>query len=105
MSTRQDWAAALLARVDLPVPPYGSPAWETAPEAEKVAACVLAAESWHHDRVHLEENVRVEVEALQRAYKAAEDAEYVARRDAHRAEWERKDWRPHPVNRRREAAA
>ncbi|GAA2097689.1 hypothetical protein GCM10009726_06340 [Nocardioides furvisabuli] len=61
-------------------PSYGSPEWCALPESSpaKVAAVVIAAESWARDGDELEERLRHEVLALSRANKQAEDGEYVA---------------------------
>lgn len=62
-------------------PSYGSPEWCALPEGSpaKVAAVVIAAESWARDGDELEDRLRREVLALSRANKQAEDGEYVAR--------------------------
>ncbi len=62
-------------------PSYGSPEWCALPEGSpaKVAAVVIAAESWARDGDELEERLRHEVLALSRANKHEEDADYLAR--------------------------
>jgi hypothetical protein len=78
--TRQEWARHLIdAAPD--APSYGSPEWLALPEGHpaKVAAVVRAAECWAVDGDDLERRLRVEVLALSRANKQAEDAEYVTR--------------------------
>jgi hypothetical protein len=99
---RRRWALAMIQRCQAPPPSYGSAAWLELAEGDvaKVAAVVIAAESWATDGDNLEENLRVEVAQLQASHKRLEDEEYVANRDAHRAYWSGKDWRPHPANRR-----
>jgi hypothetical protein len=89
ITARQRWARALMKRAGGRVPPYGSAEWLALPEGDsrKVAAVVRAAECWATDGDNLEERLRVEVEALQAAHKAAEDADYEARRDTHREMW------------------
>jgi hypothetical protein len=79
VNARQAWAQHLInAAPD--APRYGSPEWLALPESHpaKIAAVVVAAESWARDGDDLEERLRREVLALSRAYMQAEDAEYVA---------------------------
>lgn len=80
MVTRQEWAAHLIQRGGTAIPVYGSPEWLTLPESHpaKIAAVVTAAESWASDGDDLDRRLRIEVLALSRANKWAEDAEYVA---------------------------
>ena len=87
-AARHRWARSFIRRCP-DAPPYGSAAWLALPEGDagKVAAVVRAAECWATDGDNLEANLRAEVEALSAAHKAADDTEYVARRDAHREEW------------------
>jgi hypothetical protein len=70
-------------------PAYGSPDWLALPEGTpaKVAAVVRAAECWATEGDELEGRLRHEVEHLAAAFKADEDTDYAARRDAHRGEW------------------
>jgi hypothetical protein len=79
MNARREWAQRLIDRAPNP-PAYNSPEWLALPESHpaKVAAVVVAAESWARDGDELEERLRREVLALSRANKQAEDAEYVA---------------------------
>lgn len=79
MNARREWARHLLAAAP-DAPSYGSPEWLALPESSpaKVAAVVRAAECWAIDGDDLEARLRLEVLALSRAYKRAEDAEYVA---------------------------
>lgn len=79
----------MISRCEAPPPKYNSPEWLALAEGDvrKVAAVVIAAESWARDGDNLEENLRAEVEQLQRAHKAAEDAEYVAGIERHREQW------------------
>ena len=81
-----------------PIPGYGSPEWLALPDGDrrKVAGVVVAAECWAREADELEDRLRLEVEALQRAHKAAEDADYCARRDAHRESWTERGFRPDP---------
>ena len=65
----------------------------------KIAAVVVAAESWEKDRESLADNLAIELDVMQRTAKSLDDAEYSARRDAHHAEWANKSYRPHPSNR------
>lgn len=89
MNARERWAQRMLAAAERPLPRYGSPEWLALPEGDrrKVAAVIVAAECWARESDQLEERLRVEVEFSRIAHKLIEDAEYVARRDAHRAEW------------------
>lgn len=79
MNARREWAAVLIGRHPNPCR-YDSPEWLSLPDGhpEKIAAVVVAAESWARDGEELEERLRHEVLALSRANKQAEDAEYVA---------------------------
>jgi hypothetical protein len=79
----------MIHRCTTPPPQYGSEEWLNLPEGDfrKIAGVVNAAECWARDGDNLAENLRAEVEALRAAHKANDDAEYVARRDAHRQEW------------------
>ena len=89
IDSRKRWARRMMTRADGPSPAYGTPEWLALPEGDlrKVAAVVRAAECWATDGDELEERLRREVEALRAAHKRDEDADYAARRDAHRAEW------------------
>lgn len=79
MNARREWAQRFIDRAPNP-PAYGSPEFLALPEGHpaKIAAVVVAAESWARDGDELEERLRREVLALSRANKQAEDAEYVA---------------------------
>lgn len=92
---RRDWARRMRTLAAGPIPSYGSETWLALPEGDgrKVAAVVIAAECWAYGGDELEQRLRAEVAAASVAHKRAEDADYRARRDAHRAEWE-------PVTRR-----
>ena len=81
---RHEWAHRFTSRCTTPPPGYGSPAWLALEDADprKVAAVVLAAE--------------FAVLAVE-AHKAAEDAAFVARREAHRAAWTGSGFRRDPV--------
>lgn len=72
-----------------PIPPYGSQEWLALPEGNrrKVAAVVVAAESWARDGDELAERLAREVEEQRRAEKRSEDAEYVTEYVSHRKEW------------------
>lgn len=98
MNARVSWAARLIGAAMKPIPRYGSPEWLALPEGSpaKVAAVVVAAECWARDADELEERLRAEVELSRAAHKADEDAEYVARRDAHRESWTGRGFRPEP---------
>jgi hypothetical protein len=91
MNARRRWAEWMMIQAGGPVPRYGSPEWLALPEGDrrKVAAVIVAAECWAREADELEDRLRVEIEFSRIAHKLIEDAEYVARRDAHRAEWKR----------------
>jgi hypothetical protein len=96
---RRRWAYALTSRCDTPPPSYGSPEWLALPDGpEKVAAVVIAAECWAFDGDHLEQTLRAELEFSRHAHKAAEDAAYRERRDAHRATWTGRGFLPDRSN-------
>lgn len=99
---RRRWAYVMVSRCSEPPPAYGSAEFLALPDGDlrKVAAVIRAAENWATDGDNLEENLRVEIETARAAHKALDDAEYVARRDAHRAASEATSYRPHPANRR-----
>lgn len=86
---RRRWAYKMMARCAAPPPAYGTAEWLALPEGsvEKVAAVVRAAECWATDGDNLAENLRVQAEAAARAHKDLDDAEYLARRNAHREEY------------------
>ena len=87
-SPRARWARRFIDAAEKPLPRYGDPDWLALPEgdARKIAAVVIAAECWATDADSLAEAVRLEVEA----FKRTEDADYQARAEAHRAEWQPK---------------
>jgi len=89
MDARRRWARRLIARCEGKPPTYGTGEWLALPEGDgrKVAAVVLAAESWAAEGDELETRLRAEVEAMRLAHKRLEDEEYAARRDAHRSQW------------------
>lgn len=89
MNARRRWAERMLIQAGTPVPRYGSPEWLALPEGDrrKVAAVIVAAECWAREADEIEDRLRVEIEFSRIAHKLIDDAEYVARRDAHRAEW------------------
>jgi hypothetical protein len=92
---RRRWAYRLISRCATPGPAYGSPEWLALPDGpEKVAAVVRAAECWATEGDDLLENLRAEIELSQAALKATEDADYIASRDAHRADWTGGGFRP-----------
>lgn len=94
---RRAWAYELVSRCVTSPPSYGSPEWLALPDGpEKVAAVVIAAECWALDGDKLEERLAAEVDALREGHKAAEDAAYEARRDAHAADWTGARFRPDP---------
>lgn len=71
--SRSLWAQGLIARSPEP-PPYGSPEWLALPESHpaKIAAVVIAAESWARDGDDLDA-------LLELANKREDDAEFVSR--------------------------
>ncbi len=86
---RRRWAFRMVERCQTPPPSYGSAEWLKLPEGDyrKVAAVVIAAEAWAVDGDNLEERLHAELAIEREAFKRAEDADYAARRDEHRAEW------------------
>lgn len=86
---RRRWAYKMVARCSAPPPAYGTAEWLALPEGsiEKVAAVIRAAECWATDGDNLHENLRAQAEAAARAHKQLDDAEYVARREAHREQY------------------
>lgn len=95
---RRRWAYGYLRRVSKPPPAYGTPEFLALPEGpEKWAACVRAAEAWAGDGEDLELKLRIEVEAMQRAYKLAEDTDWNQRREAHEQSWTGTGFRRDPA--------
>lgn len=94
---RRRWAHALISRSPAPPPSYGSLEWQRLPEGHpaKVASAVIAAECWARAGDTLAEDLAAELESLRHAHKRLEDAEFVARRDAHRRSW--RGGRYHPT--------
>ncbi len=88
-SARRRWAYSLIRRASSPVPFYGSAEWLQLPDGTpaKVAAVVVAAESWARELDDLPERLEHELDERRRAEKAAEDADYQARAAAHRRDW------------------
>jgi hypothetical protein len=85
---RRAWAYAMISRCRKPPAKYGSPEWLALPDGpEKVAAVVLAAEAWAIDGDTLLERLEAEVRFEREAFKATEDAAYLARAEAHRQAW------------------
>ena len=96
---RKEWSRPYI-RTAPESPAYGTPEWLALPEGpEKIAAVVRAAECWATDGDELEERLRLQLETSRLAHKQAEDAEYLARRDAWHTEWGNRSFRPHPSNR------
>ncbi len=91
-AARRSWAYRLLRRCTEPPPVYGSVQWLTLPEGSpaKVGAVVRAAECWAQAGDNLADDLRCELDARRQADKALDDAEYVERHNAHRAEWSRR---------------
>jgi hypothetical protein len=90
-TTRRRWARQLINQSTDQRPEYGSTAWIMLPDehADKVAACVVAAECWATTGDLLEEELRQEIELARAAFKRAEDEEYQRRAAEHRREQER----------------
>ena len=90
VAARRRWAYGLVRRCPEPPPSFGSAAWLALPEgAAKVAAVVIAAESWATEGDELPEQLARELENARAGFKLAEDADYQDRAQAHRAEWSR----------------
>ncbi len=89
VDSRRRWAYLMIQRCTTPPPSYGSVEWLALPEGSpaKVAAVIIAAEAWASTGDELEAEMRIELDLAWRAHKAAEDAEYLARAQAHRDEW------------------
>ena len=83
---RRYWARQLIDRAPKPLPTYGSTDWLQLPtdDPRRIAGVVIAAESWAAGADTLEDDLRREIEALQLAFKAGEDADYKAKAAAHR---------------------
>lgn len=102
---RRRWASGIIGRHPSP-PRYGSTAWAQLPEGDpgRIAAVVVAAEAWATDGDELEQQLQAEVEQLYAAHLAAEDAEYVARRDEHARRWKNGAFQHDAASRRQLAA-
>lgn len=98
ITSRRRWAYRMLRACPEPPPTYGSPEWLALPEgsAAKVGAVVRAAECWAADGDQLEARLRLELDLARQAAKAAEDADWIARRDAHREDWTGNGFRQDP---------
>jgi hypothetical protein len=84
---RRYWARRMIDQAKgAPLPVYGDATWLTLPEGDpvRVAAVVVAAEAWASLGDDIPGRLTVEVAASYAANKQAEDAEYVARANAHR---------------------
>ncbi len=84
---RRAWAYRLISRVATPPPLYGSAKWLALPDGDhaKVAAVVISAECWARGADELCDSLAAEIDAARAAHKKLDDAEYVARAEAHRA--------------------
>jgi hypothetical protein len=73
-----------------PLPVYGDATWLSLPDGDplKVAAVVVAAESWAVDGDDIPGHLGIEVAASYVAHKQAEDAAYAANAEAHRVAYE-----------------
>jgi hypothetical protein len=102
---RKAWARHYISAAP-DAPAYGTPEWLALPDGlEKVAAVVRAAECWQTDLEATLDRLRDEHRAGALTAKLAEDAEYVEERNAHRREYGRKSYKPHPAAVRREVRA
>lgn len=83
---RRYWARQLIDRAPKPLPTYGSTDWLmlAADDPAKIAGVVQAAECWASGADNLEDDLRREIEGLQRGFKAEEDADYQFKAAAHR---------------------
>ena len=90
IESRRRWAYRMIERCSSPPPAYGTPGWLALPEGsvDKVAAVVIAAEAWARTGDTLEDDLRTEVAQLAAAFKRDEDADYRARAEAHRKDWQ-----------------
>lgn len=86
---RRRWAQRIIARAATPPPSYGSADWDALPEGDvrRAAAAVVAAECWAQMEERLVEDLQLELRLAAEAHKRLDDAEYVARKEAHAAEW------------------
>lgn len=86
------YAEQLIAAAGPGVPRYGSAEWAALPDGDrrKVAAIVVAAESWRTDLADLPFRLALQLQADKRA----EDQAYLDRWKAHRSQWQ--DQRPGP---------
>jgi hypothetical protein len=86
---RRTWSYRMAARCDTPPPVFGSREWLDLPDGDyrKIAGVVNAAECWATEGDDLPERLAEEVEQSRVAFKQTEDADYVARAQAHRREW------------------
>ena len=85
---RRYWARRLVDKArGAAIPSYGSTEWLLLPDgdARKIGAVVVAAESWAQAGDDIELDLRRELVNRWHAEKHAEDADYVARMEAHRA--------------------
>lgn len=85
---RIEWAARLI-EAGRPCPRYGSEEFLALADDSpaKLASILVAAECWARDADDLEQRLWDECIAASRSHKQAEDADYCARRDAHRESW------------------
>lgn len=89
-TNRRYWARRLIdAAGGQRIPRYGSAGWAALPEGDprRVAACVIAAESWAADGDDLEDRLRRELDNRWYADKSREDADYAADVEQHRERW------------------
>ena len=89
VTARRRWAYSLIRRAAAPVPSYGSAEWLQLPDgtAAKVAAVVVAAESWAGELDDLPDRLERELDERRRAEKLEEDAAHQARAAEHRRDW------------------
>ncbi|MBA2558665.1 MAG: hypothetical protein H0V07_02040 [Propionibacteriales bacterium] len=86
IAQRRAWAYALIRQAETPAPLYGSPEFNSLAmdDPRRVASCVRAAEAWAQDGDELPERLADEIAQLRLNHKGLDDAEYVARAEAHR---------------------
>ena len=84
---RRTWARRYIERQTPNRPAYGSTEWLALPDdhPDKVAACVIAAETWACAGDTLEADLRREIEYMRAAHKRREDEEYREAAQSHRA--------------------
>ena len=88
---RRYWARRMIDKAGgASIPPYGGHEWLSLPEGDprKVAAVIVAAESWATAGDHMETDLRREMATMRREHKRRDDEEYADAQQAHREQWE-----------------